>query len=78
MVMAHVLINCDPGFENQIVSELKKFDTVHEARAVYGVFDIVVKLESPNLQELRENISDDIRKLKNVNATLTLMDVDDY
>ena len=76
--MAHVLINCDPGFENQIVSELKKFDTVHEARAVYGVFDIVVKLESPNLQELRENISDDIRKLKNVNATLTLMDVDDY
>ena len=78
MVMAHVLIRCDPGFENKIVSELKKFDTVHEARAVYGVFDIVVKLESPNLQELRENISDDIRKLKNVITTLTLMNVDDY
>ena len=78
MVMAHVLISCDPGFENQIVSELEKFDTVHEARAVYGVFDIIVKLESPNLQELRENISDDIRKLKNVITTLTLMNVDDY
>ncbi len=78
MVMAHVLISCDPGFENQIVSELKKFDTVHEARAVCGIFDIVVKLESPNLQELRENISDDIRKLKNVITTLTLMNVDDY
>ncbi len=78
MVMAHVLISCDPGFENQIVSDLKKFDTVHEARAVYGVFDIVVKLESPNLQELRENISDDIRKLKNVITTLTLMNTDDY
>ena len=76
--MAHVLIRCDPGFENQIVSELKKFDSVHEVKAVYGVYDVVVKLESPNPQELRENITEDIRKLKNVITTLTLVNTDDY
>jgi DNA-binding Lrp family transcriptional regulator len=77
MVMAHVLISCDPGFEDQIVSELKKFDTVHEARAVYGVFDIVVKLESPNPQEIRDNIVEDIRKIKSILSTVTLIDVDE-
>ena len=78
MGTAHVLINCNPGFEKNIVSELEKFDSIHEARAVYGAFDIIAKLESPNLQELKENVVEDIRKLKNVISTLTLMNIDDY
>jgi len=78
MAMAHVLINCDSGFENQVISEIKKFDSVREAKEVYGAYDIIAKLESPNSQELRENITEDIRKLKNVISTVTLMNVDDY
>lgn len=72
--MAHILINCDSGFENQVITELKKFDSVLEVKEVYGVFEIVAKLESSNLQELRDNISEDIRKIKNIISTITLLD----
>lgn len=74
MAMAHVLINCDSGFENKVISELKKFDSVQEAKEVYGAYNIIVKLESPNLQELRDNISEDIRKIKSIISTITLLD----
>lgn len=78
MAIVHVLINCNSGSENQVISELKKFDAIQEAKEVYGAFDVVAKLESPNMQELRENISEDIRKIKNIISTITLMDINGF
>ena len=75
MVTAHVLINCDSGSEGSVIDELKKFDSVREVNPVYGAFDLVVKLESPNLQEIRDNIVKDIRKIKNIITTVTLMTI---
>ena len=75
MVTTHVLINCDSGSEGSVIDELKKFDSVREVNPVYGAFDLVVKLESPNLQEIRDNIVKDIRKIKNIVTTVTLMTI---
>lgn len=77
MATAHVLINCEPGFEEFVMDELKKFDFIREAREVYGAFDIVAMLETPNTIELRGNISQDIRKIKNITSTLTLVHFDE-
>ena len=77
MVTTHLLINCDNGSEESIIDELKKFDSVREVNPVIGAFDIIIKLESPNLQEIRDNIVKDIRKIKNIISTVTLMDVDE-
>jgi len=77
MATAHILINCNPGFEKNIVSELKKFDSIQEVKAVHGIFDVVAKLESPNMKELRGNIANNIRNIKNVISTMTLMNIDD-
>ena len=74
MANAHILVNCDAGYENQIISELKKFEFIREAKEVYGMFKIIVKLESQNIQELRENSSERVRKIKNIISTITLMD----
>ena len=74
MAMAHLLINCYSGLENQVITELKKFDSVQEVKEVYGFFDIIAKLESPNLQELEDNISEDIRKTKNIISVIKLLD----
>ena len=38
------------------------------------MFNIIVKLESQNIQELRENSSERVRKIKNIISTITLMD----
>ncbi len=75
MVTAHLLVNCDSGSEGSVIDELKKFDSVREVSPVYGAFDLVVKIESPNLQEIGDNIVKDIRKIKNIITTLTLMNI---
>ena len=77
MAAAHVLINCNPGFEEFVIDELKKFDFIREAREVYGAFDIVAMLETPNAGELRGNISENIRKIKNIISTITLVHFDE-
>ena len=75
MVTAHVLINCDRDSEGFIIDELKKFDSVREVNPVYGAFDLVVKLESPNLQEILDNVIKDIRKIRNIVSSVTLMNI---
>lgn len=77
MTTAHMLINCVNGSDGSIIDDLKKFDSVREANPVQGAFDIVVKLESPNLQEIRDNVVEDIRKIKSILTTVTLIDVDE-
>jgi len=73
MAMAYVLINCDLGCEEAIIDELKLLDDVKETHGVFGAYDILVKLESANVENLRDVITWKIRKLNRVRSTLTLM-----
>jgi len=73
MAMAYVLINCDLGCETALTDELKHHDSVKEVLGVFGAYDIIVKLESANVENLRDIILWKIRKLNRVRSTLTLM-----
>ena len=73
MAIAYVLISCDLGFDAEIIHEIKQVEDVKEVRGVFGAYDIVVKLESANVETLRETIMWKIRKLNRVRSTLTLM-----
>ncbi len=73
MEIAYVLINCDLGFEAEIIDELKHLDNVKEAHGVFGAYDILTKLESDSMEHLRDVITWKIRKLNRVGSTLTLI-----
>jgi len=73
MATAYVLINCDLGFDVEIIDEIKQLEDVKEVRGVFGTYDILVKLESANVENLRDIITWKIRKLNRVRSTLTLM-----
>ena len=73
MVTAYVLISCDLGFDVEIIDEIKQLEDVKEVHGVFGAYDILVKLESANVETLRETIMWKIRKLNRVRSTLTLM-----
>ena len=73
MEIAYVLINCDLGYEAEIIDELKHFDNVKEVHGVFGAYDILTKLESDNMEHLRDVITWKIRKLNRVRSTLTLI-----
>ena len=78
MTIAYVLISCDLGFDAEIVDEIKQVEDVKEVRGVFGAYDILVKLESANVEILRDTIIWKIRKLNRVRSTLTLMTAEAY
>jgi len=73
----YVLINCDLGYEEQIIEELKHISDVKEIHGTFGAYDIFAKVESDQITTLRETITSKIRKIDRISSTLTLMAIED-
>ena len=77
MATAYVLINCDLGFDAEIIEELIHVSDVKEANGVFGAYDILAKVESDQIRTLRETITRKIRKIDRVRTTLTLLVIEE-
>ncbi len=77
MAIAYVLINCDLGYEEQVIEELKHISDVKEIHGTFGAYDIFAKVESDQITTLRETITWKIRKINRIRSTLTLMAIED-
>jgi DNA-binding Lrp family transcriptional regulator len=73
MAIAFVLINAEIGSESELVEELKKMPYVKEAYLVYGVYDIIARIEAETMDKLKEIVTWKIRKLNKVRSTLTMI-----
>ncbi len=76
MTTAYVLINCDLGYEEQIIEELRHLSDVKEVHGTFGAYDILAKVESASVETLRKTIMWKIRKIVHVRTTLTLMGIE--
>jgi len=75
VVSAYVLINCDMGSEEDVISHLKTIDGVKEVNGTFGAYDIIVEIESEDVDKLRDTITWKIRKIERIRSTLTLMTI---
>jgi len=75
VVSAYVLINCELGSEEDVISHLKTIDGVKEVHGTFGAYDVIVKIECDNHETLRETITWKIRKMERIRSTLTLMTI---
>ena len=75
---AFVLINCDLGYEIEILDQLREMGNVIEAHGTFGAYDIVAEVGAESVDSLRNTITWKIRKLDHVRSTLTLKGMDDY
>ncbi len=75
MAQAFVLINCELGSEETVITQLKSLEGVTEVHGTFGAYDILVKIESDRVESLRELITWKIRKIENIRSTLTLMGI---
>jgi DNA-binding Lrp family transcriptional regulator len=71
MAMAFVLINVESGADAEVLQALKKISNVKEAYQVYGVYDIVAKVEAESMDKLKEIVTNRVRRLDKVRSTLT-------
>ena len=76
MPVAFVLINAEIGSEDEVVTELRKIVNVKESYVVYGVYDIVAKVEGESMDKLKEIVTWKIRRLDGVRSTLTMIVVE--
>jgi DNA-binding Lrp family transcriptional regulator len=82
MPTSYILINSDLGTDESTITKLKKIladekDIQYEIQGVYGVFDIVLKLSSNDIDNLRSTITNKIRKITSVQSTLTMMVIEE-
>ena len=73
MPNAFVLFNTELGREENIIRDLKNFEEVKEVFRVYGVYDIIAKVESDTMDKVKEIITWKLRKLTGVKSTLTMI-----
>ena len=76
MATAYVLINCELGSEESILSQLKNLDGIIEVHGTFWAYDILTKIESSTVEALRETITWKIRKIDKIRSTLTLMGIE--
>ena len=76
MAEAYVLINCEIGSEEKVITELKTIDGVKEVHGTFGAYDVLAKVESEQVEALRETITWKIRKIDKIRSTLTLMGIE--
>jgi DNA-binding Lrp family transcriptional regulator len=73
MPTVFVLLNTAAGTEADVLREIKKIPGIAEAFLVYGAYEIVLRVESASLAELRHMIAWKIRKLDYITATQTII-----
>jgi DNA-binding Lrp family transcriptional regulator len=73
MPIAYVMINTEIGTMEDVLNILKKIPNVKEAHMVYGVYDIIVKVEADTMGTLKEILSKEIRSIDKIMSTLTMI-----
>jgi len=73
MPTVFVLINTETVSVGDVLKDLKKVEGVDEAFIVYGVYDIVAKVNAKSMNHLNEIITWHIRKIDKVRTTLAMM-----
>ncbi len=76
------MLNSDLGSDQEIITKLKEMLSVekeikYDVQGVYGIYDIVVKIEAANPDLLRTIITNKIRKIDKVQSTLTMMVIEE-
>ena len=61
MATAFILINSEIGEEKSVLDQLMSLPNVSEAHVVYGVYDLIAKIEADTMDELKKIVTDNLR-----------------
>ena len=75
-MMAYVLIKTKIGRSKSLVDQLQTLEGVEEAAAVYGMADVIAKLEVDDSSDLARLIMEKIQSIPSVESTQTLVVVE--
>ena len=72
MEKVFVLLNIDSGFEYAVLKDLKDIAEVREAFMLFGIYDIIIRLEGNLFRDLKKVINE-IKQMEKVRSTMTMI-----
>ena len=75
MNQAYVLLNVDYKHQKNIIEQAKKIPSVKSVKTTYGIYDILIILESDNMQEIKRAIDVDLHNIDRINNRTSLISV---
>ncbi len=73
MVVSYTLARVVPAQDKAVYRELNALDVVKEVVLAYGVFDMMITIETENIDELDHIVFNKIRKIEGIVSTTTLI-----
>jgi DNA-binding Lrp family transcriptional regulator len=73
MISAMVLVKIDNADQGNVLERIKQLKGVEEAHALWGIYDLMVKITANSIERLKEIIRTNLRRMVGVASTLTLM-----
>ena len=70
---AYVLINTGLGRESEVTEALRGVKEITATHTVYGIHDVIVEVEAETMDEVKEVVFNQIRRLDHVKNTITLI-----
>ncbi len=76
MAIGFVLIKTAPAAERDVYNIVKDIDEVTEVHSLFGEYDLIVKLQAENFNNLGQAVVDNIRSIEGVEDTKTLTGIE--
>lgn len=82
MPIAYILLNNKPNSEIEVIKQIKSImkmenqSVKYEIQGIYGVYDIIVKIESEIIDDVK-NILEKIRRIGNITSTITMLVIEE-
>lgn len=72
---AFVLLNVDYKHQKDIIEQAKKISSVKSVKTTYGIYDLLIILESDSMQDIKNAIDVDLHKIAGINNLTSLISV---
>ena len=72
---AYVLLNVDYKHQQNIINKAKSLPTVKNVKTMYGIYDIMIILESNDMGDIKKTIDGDLHDLDGITNMTSLVTV---
>ena len=76
MALCYVMINVELGSEAKLLGEVRRIPQVRECHRIYGVYDVIAKIEADSLDAVKKVVTLKIRRMPGVRSTLTTIAIE--
>ncbi len=75
MNQAYVLLNVDYKHQKDIIKKTKSFSTVKNVKTMYGIYEVMIILESEDMASIKKTIDVDMHELDGITNMTSLVTV---